>query len=256
ELLMDEYEKLLSNKTKLVSVVHASNALGTINPVKQIIDAAHKAGAVVLIDGAQSTVHLDIDVQEMDCDFFVFSSHKLYGPTGVGVLYGKKDLLESMPPFQGGGEMIKEVTFEKTTYNDLPYKYEAGTPNIADTIAFKTALDFIDQTGKEKIRRHEEELLNYSTAQLEQIPGLRIIGKAKEKVSVVSFVIDGLHPQDIGILLDNRGIAVRTGHHCAQPCMKYFGIPGTVRASFAAYNTKEEIDELITGLQKAIKMLS
>jgi len=256
ELLIDKYEKLLNTKTKLVSIVHASNALGTVNPVKQIIDAAHKAGAVVLVDGAQSTVHLDIDVHEMDCDFFVFSSHKLYGPTGVGVLYGKKDLLESMPPFQGGGEMIKEVTFEKTTYNDLPYKYEAGTPNIADTIAFKTALDFIHQIGKEKIRRHEEELLIYSTAQLEQIPGLRIIGTAKEKVSVVSFIIEGLHPQDIGILLDNRGIAVRTGHHCAQPCMQCFGIPGTVRASFAVYNTKEEIDELIIGLQKAIKMLS
>jgi cysteine desulfurase / selenocysteine lyase len=256
ELLMDEYKKLLNPKTKLVSIVHASNALGTINPVKQIIDAAHKTGAVVLVDGAQSTVHLDIDVQEMGCDFFVFSSHKLYGPTGIGVLYGKKDLLESMPPFQGGGEMIKEVTFEKTTYNDLPYKYEAGTPNIADTIAFKAALDFIHQTGKEKIRRHEEELLAYATTQLEQIPGLKIIGKAKEKVSVVSFIIDGLHPQDIGILLDNRGIAVRTGHHCAQPCMQCFGIPGTVRASFAMYNTKEEIDELIIGLQKAIKMLS
>jgi cysteine desulfurase/selenocysteine lyase len=256
ELLMDEYEKLLSAKTKLVSIVHASNALGTINPVKRIIDAAHSAGAVVLIDGAQSIVHLDIDVQEMDCDFFVFSSHKLYGPTGVGVLYGKKHLLEAMPPFQGGGEMIKEVTFEKTTYNDLPYKYEAGTPNIADTIAFKAALDFINQTGKEKIRRHEEELLNYSTAQLEQIPGLRIIGSASQKVSVVSFVVEGMHPQDIGILLDNRGIAVRTGHHCAQPCMVCFGIPGTVRASFAMYNTKEEIDELVIGLQKAIKMLS
>jgi cysteine desulfurase/selenocysteine lyase len=256
DLLMDEYKKLLNTKTKLVSIVHASNALGTANPVEQIIDAAHKAGAVVLVDGAQSTVHLDINVQEMDCDFFVFSSHKLYGPTGVGVLYGEKYLLENMPPFQGGGEMIKEVTFEKTTYNDLPYKYEAGTPNIADTIAFKAALDFIHQTGKDKIRRHEEELLNYSTEQLEQIPGLRIIGKAKEKVSVVSFVIKGLHPQDIGILLDNRGIAVRTGHHCAQPCMQYFGIPGTVRASFSVYNTKEEIDQLITGLQKAIKMLS
>ena len=256
ELLMDEYEKLLSHKTKLVSIVHASNALGTINPVKQIIDAAHKAGAVVLVDGAQSAVHLDINVQEMDCDFFVFSSHKLYGPTGVGVLYGKKHLLESMPVFHGGGEMIKEVTFEKTTYNELPYKYEAGTPNIADTIAFKTALDFIDQTGKEKIRKHEKELLAYSTAQLEQIPDLKIIGRAKEKVSVVSFVIDGFHPQDIGILLDNRGIAVRTGHHCAQPLMNRFGITGTVRASFAVYNTKEEIDELIIGLQKAIKMLS
>jgi cysteine desulfurase / selenocysteine lyase len=256
ELLMNEYEKLLNKKTKIVSVVHASNALGTINPVKQIIDAAHKAGAIVLVDGAQSTVHLDINVQELDCDFFVFSSHKLYGPTGVGVLYGKKHLLEAMPPFQGGGEMIKEVTFEKTTYNDLPYKYEAGTPNIADTIALKAALDFIHKTGKEKIRRHENELLTYATAQLEQIPRLKIVGKAKEKVSVVSFIIEGLHPQDIGILLDNRGIAVRTGHHCTQPLMHCFNIPGTVRASFAVYNTKEEIDELIIGLQKAIKMLS
>ena len=256
ELLLSEYEKLLSTKTKLVSIVHVSNSLGTINPVKQIIDAAHKAGAIVLVDGAQSAVHLDIDVQEMDCDFFVFSSHKLYGPTGVGVLYGKKHLLESMPPFHGGGEMIKEVTFEKTTYNELPYKYEAGTPNIADTIAFKTALDFIHKTGKEKIRRHEKELLAYATAQLEQIPGLKIIGKAREKVSLVSFVIDKLHPQDIGILLDNNGIAVRTGHHCTQPLMNRFGITGTVRASFAVYNTKEEIDELVSGLQKAIKMLS
>ena len=256
ELLMEEFEKLLNPKTKLVSIVHASNALGTINPVKKIIDAAHKVGALVLVDGAQSTVHLDIDVQEMDCDFFVFSSHKLYGPTGIGILYGKKDLLEAMPPFQGGGEMIKEVTFEKTTYNDLPYKFEAGTPNIADTIALKAALDFVNEIGKEKIRRHEEELLAYATVQLEQIPGLRIIGKAKEKVSVISFVVDSLHPQDIGILLDNRGIAVRTGHHCAEPCMRFFEIPGTVRASFAMYNTKEEIDELVNGLQKAIKMLS
>ena len=256
ELLMEEFEKLLNPKTKLVSIVHASNALGTINPVKKIIDAAHKVGALVLIDGAQSTVHLDIDVQEMDCDFFVFSSHKLYGPTGIGILYGKKDLLDAMPPFQGGGEMIKEVTFEKTTYNDLPYKFEAGTPNIADTIALKAALDFVNEIGKEKIRRHEEELLAYATVQLEQIPGLRIIGKAKEKVSVISFVVDSLHPQDIGILLDNRGIAVRTGHHCAEPCMRFFEIPGTVRASFAMYNTKEEIDELVNGLQKAIKMLS
>jgi len=256
ELLIDEYRNLLSPKTKLVSVAHASNALGTINPVKQIIEEAHKVGAVVLIDGAQSTVHLDIDVQEMDCDFFVFSSHKLYGPTGIGVLYGKKELLEAMPPFQGGGEMIKEVTFEKTTYNDLPYKYEAGTPNIADAIAFKAALDFVKQIGKENIRKHEEELLQYGTKRLKEIPGLRVIGEAKEKVSVISFIIEGLHPQDIGILLDNRGIAVRTGHHCTQPLMNCFGITGTVRASFAMYNTKEEIDQLVSGLQKAIKMLS
>lgn len=256
ELFFDAYKKLLSPKTKLVSVVHVSNALGTINPVKQIIDAAHKTGAVVLIDGAQSAVHLDIDVQQMDCDFFALSSHKLYGPTGMGVLYGKKHLLEAMPVFHGGGEMIKEVSFEKTTYNDLPYKYEAGTPNIADTIAFKSALDFVNETGKDNIRKHEEELLHYATKQLQQIPGLKIIGTAKEKASVVSFVIDNLHPQDIGILLDNRGIAVRTGHHCAQPLMHRFGITGTVRASFAVYNTKEEIDELIAGLQKTIKMLS
>jgi cysteine desulfurase/selenocysteine lyase len=256
ELLMGEYEKLLSEKTKLVSIVHVSNALGTVNPVKQIIELAHKKGAVVFVDGAQSSVHLDIDVQDMDCDFFAFSSHKLYGPTGVGVLWGKKNLLETMPVFQGGGEMIKEVTFQGTIFNDLPYKYEAGTPNIADTIAFKAALDFVSEVGKEKIRKHEDELLAHATMQLEQIPGLRIIGQAREKTSLVSFIVDKVHPQDLGILLDNRGIAVRTGHHCAQPCMIRFDIPGTVRASFAMYNTKEEIDELITGLRKAIKTLS
>jgi cysteine desulfurase/selenocysteine lyase len=256
ELLMDAYEKLLSPKTKLVSIVHVSNALGTVNPVKQIIDAAHTAGAVVVVDGAQSSVHLDIDVQKMNADFFAFSSHKLYGPTGVGVLYGKKQLLESMPVFQGGGEMIKEVSFEKTTYADLPYKFEAGTPNIADTIVFKTALDFINATGKAKIRAHEDDLLHYATAQLEQIPGLQIIGRAKEKVSLISFVIDKIHSQDIGILLDNRGIAIRTGHHCAQPLMQRCGIAGTSRASFAVYNTREEINELITGLYKVIKMLA
>lgn len=255
ELIISEYEKLLSPKTKLVSVVHVSNALGTVNPVKQIIETAHKAGALVLLDGAQSTVHLDIDVQELDCDFFVFSGHKLYGPTGTGVLYGKLQHLESMPPFLGGGEMIKEVTFEETIYNDLPYKFEAGTPNIADTIALKSALDFITQTGKEKIRKHENELLEYATAQLKEIDGLRIIGRAKEKVSVLSFAIDKLHPQDIGILLDNGGIAVRTGHHCTQPLMLCFGIPGTIRASFAVYNTKEEVDIMVKSLQKAIKML-
>ncbi|MFC0772350.1 SufS family cysteine desulfurase [Terrimonas alba] len=256
ELILEEFEKLLSEKTKLVSIVHVSNALGTINPVKTIIDKAHQAGAVVMIDGAQSSVHLDIDVQEMDCDFFAFSSHKVYGPTGVGVLYGKKHLLESMPVYQGGGEMIKEVYFDRITYNDLPYKYEAGTPNIADTVAFKAALDFTKQAGKEKIRQHENELLAYATAQLEEIPGVKIIGQAKQKISVISFVVDKVHPQDLGILLDNRGVAVRTGHHCAQPLMDHFCIPGTTRASFAMYNTKEEIDELITGLNKAIKMLS
>jgi cysteine desulfurase/selenocysteine lyase len=256
ELLMGEYEKLLNEKTKLVSIVHVSNALGTVNPVKQIIELAHKKGAVVFVDGAQSSVHLDIDVQDMDCDFFAFSSHKVYGPTGIGVLWGKKNLLETMPVFQGGGEMIKEVTFQGTIFNDLPYKYEAGTPNIADTIAFKAALDFVSEIGKEKIRKHEDELLAHATMQLEQIPGLTIIGRAKDKTSLVSFIVDKVHPQDLGILLDNRGIAVRTGHHCAQPCMIRFDIPGTVRASFAMYNTREEIDELITGLKKAIKTLS
>lgn len=254
-LLLDEYKKLLSSKTKLVSVVHVSNALGTVNPVEEIIQLAHQAGAIVMIDGAQSSVHLDIDVQALDCDFFAFSSHKVYGPTGIGVLYGKKQLLEAMPPFQGGGEMIKEVTLEKTTYADLPYKFEAGTPNIGDAVVLKAALEYVSKIGKEKIRNHENELLAYATEQLVQLPGVRIIGNAANKVSVVSFVIDKVHPQDIGILLDNRGIAVRTGHHCAQPLMTCYGIPGTIRASFAMYNTKEEIDKLITGLQKALKML-
>ena len=256
ELLMDEYEKLLGPKTRLVSIVHVSNALGTVNPVKKMISMAHDAGARVTVDGAQSAVHLDIDVQDLDCDFFAFSAHKLYGPTGVGILYGKKELLKSMPPFLGGGEMIKEVSFHKTTYNDLPYKFEAGTPNIGDVIAFKSAIQFIRETGKERIRRHEQDLLEYAHAELEKIPGLQIIGKAKEKVSVVSFILANAHPQDIGILLDNRGIALRTGHHCAQPLMDRFCIPGTARASFAVYNTKSEIDELVKGLLKVIKILS
>jgi cysteine desulfurase / selenocysteine lyase len=256
ELLMDEFHNLLSPKTKLVSIVHVSNALGTINPVKEIIDAAHEVGAVVMVDGAQSTVHLTIDVQKMNCDFFAFSGHKVYGPTGIGVLYGKKKILENMPVFMGGGEMIKEVTFEKTTYNNLPYKYEAGTPNIADTIALKVALDYVTEVGKSNAKKYETELLQYATEELKKIPGLRIIGNAKNKVSLISFVIENIHPQDIGVLLDNQGIAVRTGHHCTQPLMKRFGIPGTVRASFAMYNTREEVDKLIAGLQKAIKMLA
>ena len=255
ELSMEAYKELLSSKTKLVSVVHVSNSLGTVNPVNELITAAHLVGAKVMIDGAQSAVHLDIDVQKMDCDFFAFSGHKVYGPTGVGVLYGKRELLQDMPVFQGGGEMIKEVTFERTTYNELPYKYEAGTPNIADTIVLKTALDFIKDAGKDKIREHEAQLLAYATAQLKAIPGLTIIGEAKAKVSLVSFVVKDVHPQDIGVLLDNMGIAVRTGHHCTQPLMKRFGIPGTVRASFALYNQLEEIDVLIAGLQKTLKML-
>jgi len=256
EFIFDAYEKLLSEKTKIVSVVHASNALGVINPVKQIIAAAHKVGAVVMVDGAQSTVHLDIDVLDLDADFFAFSSHKLYGPTGTGVLYGKKALLEAMPPFHGGGEMIKEVSFEKTTYNDLPYKFEAGTPNIADTIAMKSAIDFINALGKNNIRKHEDELLAHATNSLQTINGLEIKGNVKNKVSVVSFVVDGIHPQDIGILLDNQGIAVRTGTHCTMPLMKCLNVVGTTRASFACYNTIEEIDLLVKGLHKAIKMMS
>ncbi|MGN6604588.1 MAG: SufS family cysteine desulfurase [Ginsengibacter sp.] len=256
ELDMNEYNNLLSSKTKLVSIVHVSNSLGTVNPVEQIIEQAHKVGALVFVDGAQSTVHLDIDVEKMDCDFFAFSGHKVYGPTGIGVLYGRKKILQEMPVFMGGGEMIKEVTFEKTTFNELPYKYEAGTPNIADTIALKVALDFVTETKKNIIRNHENELLQYATEQLNAIEGLRIIGTAKNKVSLVSFVIKNTHPQDIGVLLDNQGIAVRTGHHCTQPLMKRFGVPGTVRASFAMYNTKDEVDRLVMALNKAKKMLT
>ena len=248
EILFEEYEKLLSSKTKLVSIVHASNALGTINPVKKVIDAAHAIGAKVLLDGAQSTSHLEIDVQALDCDFLAFSAHKLYGPTGLGVLYGKREVLESMPPFLGGGEMIKEVTFEKTTYNEIPFKFEAGTPNIADVIAFKASLDFYRLIGKSAIRDHEESLLSYANEQMKNIKGFIPVGTASEKVSVLSFNIKGMHPFDIGQMLDAKGIAVRTGHHCTQPLMKRFGIEGTVRASFAVYNTKSEIDKLAEGV--------
>ena len=255
ELLMDEYDKMLSEKTKIVSVVHASNALGTINPVAEIIEKAHRVGAKVLLDGAQASSHLFLDVQALDVDFYALSLHKIYGPTGMGILYGKKELLDAMPPYRGGGEMIKEVTFEKTTYNELPYKFEAGTPNIADVIAAKYALDYVDKLGKENIANYESELLKYATEAVREIPGLRIIGQAKEKVSVLSFVIDGMHHQDIAVILDNQGIAVRTGHHCTQPLMSRLGILGTTRASFAVYNTTEEIDSLLKGLHKAKKML-
>lgn len=254
EIILEEYEKLLSEKTKIVSVVYVSNSMGTINPVKQIIEMAHRHGAKVLIDGAQASAHLEINVQELDCDFYAFSSHKLYGPTGVGVLYGKKEILEAMPPYQGGGEMIKEVTFEKTTYNELPYKFEAGTPNIGDTVAFKKALEYITEIGKPVAAEYEHELLTYATESLREINGLRIIGKAREKISIVSFVVKGIHHQDIGIILDTQGIAVRTGHHCTQPLMDRFKISGTSRASFAIYNTKEEIDKLVKGLHKVVKM--
>ncbi|TDB65200.1 cysteine desulfurase [Arundinibacter roseus] len=255
ELLMDEYENMLSERTKFVSVVHVSNALGTINPVAEIIQKAHAVGAKVLIDGAQATAHIDLDVQALDCDFYTFSLHKLYGPTGMGTLYGKKELLDAMPPYRGGGEMIKEVTFEKTTYNELPYKFEAGTPNIADVVAAKAAFDYVDTLGKPHIAAYEHELLTYATDALQDIDGLRIVGQAKQKVSVVSFVMEGIHHQDIGVLLDQQGIAVRTGHHCTQPLMQRFGIAGTTRASFAVYNTTEEIDRLVQGLHKVKKML-
>jgi cysteine desulfurase / selenocysteine lyase len=252
---MVAYSNMLNDKTKFVSIIHVSNALGIINPVEEIIALAHEKNALVLLDGAQSSVHLDIDVKKLDCDFYVFSGHKIYGPTGVGVLYGKRELLEKMPPFLGGGEMIKEVTFEKTTYNELPFKFEAGTPNIADVIVLKPAIDFINNYGKANIRAHEEELLAYATSKLKEIEGLKIIGDVQNKVSVISFVIEGVHPQDLAILLDNQGIAVRTGHHCAQPLMQRLGIVGTTRVSFAAYNTLAEIDVLIAALHKSLKML-
>ncbi len=255
ELDMEAYENLLSEKVKLVAVNHVSNSLGTINPVKEIIALAHEYGAKVLIDGAQATSHFNIDVQDLDADFYAFSAHKLYGPTGMGALYGKKELLNAMPPYMGGGEMIKDVTFEKTTYNELPYKFEAGTPNIADVVALKTALEYANALGRENIAAHEDMLLSYATEQLSDIEGLRIIGQAKKKVSVLSFVIDGIHHQDIGVLLDNQGIAVRTGHHCTQPLMQRFNLLGTSRASFAVYNTIEEVDRLVAGIHRVKKML-
>jgi len=254
EIIFEEFEKLLSAKTKFVSVVHVSNALGTINPIAKIIEKAHSVGAKVLVDGAQATSHLDINVQLLDADFYVFSAHKLYGPTGMGALYGKRALLEVMPPYQGGGEMIKEVRFEKTTYNEIPYKFEAGTPNIADVVAFKAALDFVNKLGKSNIAAHENELLAYATEKMEAIDGLTIIGQAKEKVSVVSFTLKGQHHFDIGMMLDARGIAVRTGHHCTQPLMNRLGIEGTARASFSVYNTREEVDSLIEGLKKIVSL--
>ncbi len=255
EIELDEYKKLLSERTKLVSVVYVSNSLGTINPVEEIIELAHKQGAAVLLDGAQSTAYLDIDVQALNCDFYVFSGHKTFGPTGVGALYGKRRHLEKMPPYQGGGEMISSVSFEKTTYNDIPYKFEAGTPNIADVVALKAAIEYINQLGKPAMRAHEEELLEYGHQRLGEIPGLRMIGTAEKKMNVISFVFDDIFHFDVGQMLDARGIAVRTGHHCTEPLMSRFGLEGTVRASFAVYNTKEEIDQLDEGLQRIVKMM-
>ena len=252
---LEAYRNLLDASVKLVAVNHVSNAFGTINPIAEMIQLAHVHGAKVMIDGAQSIAHLDIDVQALDIDFFAFSAHKLFGPTGVGVLYGKRELLESMPPYQGGGEMIKEVSFDGTTYNELPYKFEAGTPNIADVIAFSAAIDYVNALSKEALFTQELALLAYATEQLSTIPGLRIIGTAPEKIAVISFVMDGIHPQDLGVLLDKFGIAIRTGHHCVQPLMKRFGLPGTCRASFAFYNTFEEIDLFVKALRRSINML-
>jgi cysteine desulfurase / selenocysteine lyase len=255
ELDLDTFKKILSGKTKIVSINHASNSLGTINPVKEVIKLAHGVGAVVLIDGAQAGAHLEIDVQDMDCDFYCLSAHKMYGPTGTGILYGKKELLEKMPPYHGGGEMIKEVTFEKTTYNDLPYKFEAGTPNIADVVAYKYAFDFINELGKENIAVHEHELLTYATERVSKLKSVKLVGTAKNKVGVLAFTVEGIHHFDIGQMLDARGIAVRTGHHCTQPLMTCYGIEGTVRASFAVYNTKKEIDQLVEGLERVINFM-
>ena len=252
---LEAFRNLLDASVKLVAVNHVSNAIGTINPIAEIIQLAHAHGAKVMIDGAQSIAHLDIDVQALDIDFFAFSAHKLFGPTGVGVLFGKRELLESMPPYQGGGEMIKEVSFEGTTYNELPYKFEAGTPNIADVIALSAAIDYVNALSKEALFTQELALLAYATEQLSAIPGLRIIGTAPDKIAVISFVIDGIHPQDLGVLLDKFGIAIRTGHHCVQPLMKRFGLPGTCRASFAFYNTFEEIDLFVKALRRSINML-
>ena len=256
ELIMSEYDKLLSPKTKIVTVNHISNALGTINPIKYMIDKAHEVGAAILIDGAQAVPHLKPDVQALDCDFYVFSGHKMCGPTGTGVLYGKEAWLNKLPPYQGGGEMIKEVTFEKTTYADLPHKFEAGTPNIAGGIVLGTAIDYMNKVGFDNIQKQELELLDHATKRLLEIDGLKIFGTSESKTSVISFNIEGIHPYDIGTIIDKLGIAVRTGHHCAQPIMNFFGIPGTIRASFSFYNTKEEIDLMVDAVKKAQMMLS
>lgn len=255
ELLFDEFVKLLGPKTRLVAVVHVSNVLGTINPVREMIEAAHSRNIPVLLDGAQAAPHLSVNVQELDCDFYTFSGHKLYGPTGVGVLYGKADLLDAMPPYQGGGDMISSVTFEKTIYNSLPYKFEAGTPNIAAGIALGAAIDYVKGIGLENVAAYEDELLAYATEAVSRIPGLKIIGTAEKKAGVISFVMEGIHPHDVGTILDQEGIAVRTGHHCAQPLMERFGIPATTRASLAFYNTKAEVDALVAGIHKVKELL-
>lgn len=254
ELLMDEYCKLFNERTKLVSVVHVSNVLGTVNPVKEIIRYAHEQGVPVLVDGAQSVPHMSVDVQALDADFYVFSGHKVYGPTGVGVLYGKEEWLDRLPPYQGGGEMIQTVSFEKTTFNELPFKFEAGTPDFVGTTGLARALDYVSAIGMDKIAAYEHELTMYATSRLKEIPGMRIFGEAAEKGSVISFLVGDIHHFDMGTLLDRLGIAVRTGHHCAQPLMQRLGIEGTIRASFGLYNTREEIDSLVAGIERVRKM--
>jgi cysteine desulfurase/selenocysteine lyase len=250
ELILEEFAALINPKTKIVSLVHVSNALGTINPIRAVVEIAHQHNVPVMIDGAQAAPHIKLDVQELDCDFYAFSGHKVYGPTGIGVLYGKAELLDAMPPYQGGGDMIASVTFDKTTYNTLPYKFEAGTPNIAGTIGLGVAIDYVNQIGIERIARYEHELLEYGTEALSQIAGIRLIGTAKEKAGVLSFVLDGVHPHDVGTILDREGIAIRTGHHCAMPLMNRFGVPATARASLAFYNTRNDIDALVDGIHK------
>ncbi len=256
ELILEEYEKLLSDKTCIVAVGHISNALGTINPIKTIIDKAHAVGAKVIVDGAQAVPHTRVDVRELDCDFYVFSGHKLFGPTGIGVLYGKEAILESMPPYQGGGDMIQTVSMEKSTYNALPYKFEAGTPHIAGVIGLGAAIDYVNELGLEAAAQYEIELLDYADEQASQVPGLNFIGTAKNKTSILSFTLDGIHPHDIGTILDGEGVAIRAGHHCAMPVMERFNIPATARASFAFYNTRQEVDALIQAIDKCQKVFN
>jgi cysteine desulfurase / selenocysteine lyase len=256
EILLEEYEKLLSERTRLVGIVHLSNALGTINPIQQMIAMAHQRGIPVLVDGAQAVPHIAADVQALDCDFYVFSGHKLFGPTGIGVLYGKQELLETMPPYQGGGDMILSVSFEKTEYNVLPFRFEAGTPNIAGAIALGAAIDYVQGIDLDQIAAYEDQLLAHATEAIKEIPGIRLIGTARNKASVLSFLIKGVHPHDIGTILDREGIAIRAGHHCAQPVMKRFGVPATARASFAFYNTLEEVDALVAGIRKVQEVFS
>lgn len=256
EFLMDEYERLLKPKTRLVAVTHVSNALGTINPVREIIQVAHSRNIPVVLDGAQAVPHARVDVRQLGCDFYAFSGHKVYGPTGIGILYGRAELLEAMPPYQGGGDMISSVTFEKTTYNRLPYKFEAGTPNIAGVVGLGAAIDYLTSIGMDVLERYEHELLAYATEAISAVPGVRIVGTAREKVAVVSFVLKGVHPHDAGTILDQEGIAIRAGHHCAQPVMDRFGIPATVRASLGLYNTRAEIDTLVSGLQKVSEVFA